>query len=141
MIDRMYEIKNLKYECVYSPEVVKEIQELVNEDYSPDECLDFIDQYGEEAFLEHYVNFGAFEYENPKIDLEILIEYYSGFDFLYHHFYGEYKTKQAFIEHYYVELDALPPIIMIDWNSTISYVEKIFDFVPTKKNTFYVLSA
>lgn len=139
-MNEIYEIKNMKYEMVYSPEVVEEIKEWVSIDHSAEDCLDFVDRYGEEAFLEHYEAYVDFDQDYPTIDLDILFDYYSGFDYLYLSFYGEYSSIQAFIEHYYIELDALPPIIMIDWEQTISQVEKLFDFIPTKKNTIYVLA-
>jgi len=137
--NRMYEIVNMKYECVYSPEVVERLKELVEIDYPAEECLDFIDKYGEKDFLEYYDYFVDFESDFKYVNTQLLIDYYSGFSFLYLDFYGEYKTKESFIETYYL-LENLPPVISIDWEKTFNYVKELFDFIPSGKdqNSFYI---
>ena len=135
-MNRMFEIKNLKYECVYSPIIVKRIKELMEIDYPVDDCLDFVDLYGEKDFLDYYDLFVDFQHEYRKINVNTLIEYYSGFSFLDLEFYGEYKTERDFIEQYY-EIN-LAPVIIIDWDQTINQVKKLFDFIPSTSKTFYI---
>lgn len=138
MIERMYEIKNMTYECVYSPQVVERIKELVETDYPVENCLDFIDSYGEQDFFNYYDLFVDFELDFKSIDTGVLIDFYSGFSFLDLEFMGEYSDEKSFIRKYYNELDILPPVISIDWEETIQQVKKFFDFVPSKKQTFYI---
>jgi hypothetical protein len=137
MIERMYEIKNMKYECVYSLEVVERIQELAESDYSVDDCLDFIDKYGEEEFFQYYDLLVDFEEDCKNVDTSILIDYYSGFSFLDQEYYGEYPCEQSFIEKYY-EVEDFPSVVTIDWDKTINQVKQLFDFIPTGKQSLYV---
>jgi hypothetical protein len=137
MMERLYEIKNMKYECVYSPEVVERMRELVEIDYPAEDCLDFIDNYGEQEFLDYYDLFVDFESDCKNVNTQVLIDYYSGFSFLDLEYYGEFPTQQSFIQMYY-ELERLPDIIIIDWEETIKYVKQLFDFVPSNKNSFYI---
>lgn len=136
-MERLYEIKNMKYECVYSPEVVERMRELVEIDYPAEDCLDFIDKYGEQEFLDYYDLFVDFEKDCKNVNTQVLIDYYSGFSFLDLEYYGEFPTQQSFIQMYY-ELERLPDIIIIDWEETIKYVKQLFDFVPSNKNSFYI---
>jgi hypothetical protein len=138
MMERMYEIKNMKYESVYSPEVVERMKELSEIDYPIDDCLDFIDKYGEEEFLEYYDLLVDFEHDFRNVETQVLIDYYSGFSFLDLEYYGEFPSEKAFIEMYYPELDGLPAVLIIDWESTIRYVQELFDFVPSGKNAFHI---
>lgn len=135
--NRMFEICDMKYECVYSPESVERLKELVEADYCAEDCLDFIDKYGEQDFLEYYDLFIDFQEDVRYVNTQILIDYYSGFSFLDLEFYGEYKTQESFIERYY-ELDTLPPVIIIDWEKTFGYIKELFDFIPTDNNSFYI---
>lgn len=122
----------VNYEQVFPPKVIKKIQELFDIDVSTEEILEFIDRFGEDDFLEYYDDFTDFDREfGGYVDIETLIEFYSGLSFLDLEFYGVYTSQVDFIEKYY-EID-LPPVIIINWEETISYVSKLFDLVPCKK--------
>jgi hypothetical protein len=119
----------VNYEQVFSPKVIEKIQELFDIDVSTEEILEFIDKFGEDDFLQYYDDYIDFDHEVGKyVNIEKLIDFYSGLSFLDLEFYGKYTSQVEFIERYY-ELD-LPPVIIIDWEQTTSYVSKLFDFVP-----------
>ena len=119
----------VNYEQVFSPQVIEKIQELFDIDVSTEECLEFIDKFGEDDFLQYYDDYIDFDHEVGKyVNIETLIDFYSGLSFLDLEFYGRYTSQVDFIEKYY-KLD-LPPVIIIDWEQTTSYVSNLFDFVP-----------
>jgi hypothetical protein len=136
----MIETHNMHYEMIYSPDVVERLKELVEADYSAKDCLDFIDNYGEEDFLEYYDILVEFESDHKSVNIQTLINYYSNFSFLDLEFMGEYPSERSFIEYYYCEIDRLSPLIIIDWQETISRVKKLFDFVPTNSGFFYIFA-
>jgi hypothetical protein len=122
-------LQMVNYEQVFSPQVIEKIQELFDIDVSTEECLEFIDKFGEDDFLQYYDDYIDFDNELGKyVNIETLIDFYSGLSFLDLDFYGKYTSQVDFIEKHY-ELD-LPPVIIIDWQQTTSYVSKLFDFVP-----------
>ena len=121
-------LQMVNYEQVFSPQVIEKIKELFDIDVSTEDCLEFIDRFGQDDFLQYYDDFIDFDNEVGKyVNIETLIDFYSGLSFLDLEFYGKYTSQADFIEKYY-ELD-LPPVIIIDWEQTTSYVSKLFDFV------------
>ena len=129
-------LQMINYEQVFSPQVIEKIQELFDIDVSTEDCLEFIDKFGEDDFLQYYDDYIDFDDEVGKyVNIQTLIDFYSGLSFLDLEFYGRYTSQVDFIEKYY-EID-LPPVIIIDWEQTTSYVSKLFDFVPYKDG-YYV---
>ena len=51
--DLLYTInKKLQYEAIFSSPVIEKIQELFDIDVSTEECLEFIERFGENEFLD-----------------------------------------------------------------------------------------
>ena len=92
----------VNYEQVFSPQVIEKIQELFDIDVSTEECLEFIDKFGEDDFLQYYDDYIDFDHEVGKyVNIETLIDFYSGLSFLDLEFYGKYTSQVDFIEKYY----------------------------------------
>jgi hypothetical protein len=128
--------KDLQYEMIFSPQVIQKIEELFDIDVSTEECLEFISKFGEQEFLDHFEDLIDFEYEFKFVNIQTLIDFYSGLSFLDLDFYGQFPSRREFIEMHYC-LDDMDSVIIIDWNQTISQVSEIFDFIPSDDG-FYV---
>ena len=128
----------MTYEEIYSQKVVDKINDLAIDGFSPVSSINFIDKFGEDTFLEYYEDLIDFKEENPSIDVNILIEYYSGFDFLDDDFYGEFKSATEFASSF-CYVDDISSYIVIDWIDTIQNLKEEFDFIPTKKQTVYII--
>lgn len=127
----------MNYEQIFSPKVLEKIQELSDIDVSVEECLEFIDRFGEQDFLEYYESYVDFESDFKFVNIQTLIDFYSGLSFLDLEFCGEFLSQKHFIEMYYNIY--LSSVISIDWGQTILNVSKVFDFIPYE-NSFYIFS-
>lgn len=127
----------MNYEQIFSPKVVEKIQELSDIDVSVEECLEFIDRFGEQDFLEYYESYVDFESDFKFVNIQTLIDFYSGLSFLDLEFYGEFPSQKHFIEMYYNIY--LSPVISVDWDQTVLNASKFFDFIPYKDG-FYIFN-
>lgn len=127
----------MNYEQIFSPKVVEKIQELSDTDVSVEECLEFIDRFGEQDFLEYYESYVDFESDFKFVNIQTLIDFYSGLSFLDLEFHGEFPSQKHFIEMYYNIY--LSSVISVDWDQTILNVSKFFDFIPYKDG-FYIFN-
>jgi hypothetical protein len=130
-------LQMVNYEQVFSPQVIEKIQELFDIDVSTEECLEFIDKFGEQDFLQYYDKFVEFDHLFGKnVNIDILIDFYSGLSFLDLFFYGKYSSREFFIEEIFG--GGVNEIIAIDWQQTIANASKLYDFIPTPTNEYYI---
>ena len=109
------------YKEVLNAETVEKIDELLDEQYSLEDMLEFIDEYNEQdfvSFYEEYVRCGeAIGYDavdalieemGSVCDVEDCDERYQGC----------YENAADFAEEFYSDLYDLPCAIVVDWEAT-----------------------
>ena len=120
--------------------VVEKIDELLDENYDLDAMLTFIDEYNEEAFVEHYEEYvrcgEAIGYEAvDALASESGIDYITNCDERYQ---GCYYSAADFAEEYYMNtmcLD-LPTGIVVDWEATWD-TSLYYDFTACNDGSVY----
>lgn len=128
-MDKFIGLNGMNYETLYSQEVIERMHDYNEADYCSDDCLAFIDKYGEADFLQYYDDYLDFDDLYGRIlDLDELVSYFSGFHFLHTVFYGAYESPQDFaIKHY--GLEELPQFLWIDWDISIDNLKDVYEIV------------
>jgi hypothetical protein len=111
---------------------VEFINELLEESYAKDDIYDFINEHGEDDFVnyyEEYVGFGE-EYCYEAVDAFIAA---FGIDCLSHFsdaYRGSWDSEAEFAEQFVddIEGNVIPSYIVVDWEATWNYNLK-YDFV------------
>jgi hypothetical protein len=128
-MDKFIGLNGMNYEMLYSQDVIERMKDYNEADYCSDDCLAFIDKYGEADFLQYYDDYLDFDDLYGRIlDLDELVSYFSGFHFLHTVFYGAYESPQDFaIKHY--GLEELPQFLWIDWDISIDNLKDDYEIV------------
>lgn len=111
-------------------ETVDFISDLVEQNYSKEDIYNFIEQYGQDNFLnyyEEYVEIGE-DYSYGAIDAfieEFGIENLSSFQDAYR---GQYDNKGQFTEEYVNDCYCvdLPAFLVIDWEESFDSLDFVF---------------
>ena len=109
------------YKEMLNAATVEKIDELVDEQYSLEDMLTFIDEYNERAFInnyEEYVRCGeAIGYEAvDALASEMGIDYITDCDERYQ---GHYQNEADFAESFTYEIHGeVPSYIVVDWEAT-----------------------
>jgi hypothetical protein len=128
-MDKFMGLNGTHYEMLYSQEVIERMKDYDDADYCSDDCLAFIDKYGEADFLEYYDDYLDFdELYGHVLDLDELVSYFSGFHFLHIPFYGFYESPQDFAIKYY-GIEDLPSFLWIDWDISIDNLKDVYEIV------------
>ncbi len=126
------------YQEMLNAETVEKIDELLDEQYSLEDMLTFIDEYNERAFInnyEEYVRCGeAIGYEAvDALASEMGIDYITDCDERYQ---GHYHSEADFAEEFYSELYEVPSALVIDWQATWD-TSLYYDFTACNDGTSY----
>jgi hypothetical protein len=128
-ISKFIGLNGMNYETLYSQEVIDRMKEYEEVDYCSDDCLTFIDKFGEEDFLTYYDDYLNFnEIYGHILDLDELVSYFSGFSFLHTVFYGAFESPQDFVIKHF-GLEELPHFLWIDWDITIDNVKDDYEII------------
>jgi len=109
------------YKETLNTETVEKIDELLDEQYSLEDMLEFIDVHNEDDFVvyyEEYVRCGeAIGYEAVDALIEAMgsVCVVEDCDERYQ---GHYHNEAEFAEEYYSELYDVPTALVVDWQST-----------------------
>lgn len=109
------------YKEMLNTETVEKIDELLDEQYSLEDMLEFIDNYNEAAFVEHYEEYvrcgEAIGYEAvDALASEMGIDNIADCDERYQ---GHYHNEAEFAEEYTNEIyGEVPSYIVVDWQAT-----------------------
>ena len=124
----------VNYKEIFSAEVIKKVDELVEDNYALDDILEFIDNYSETDFISYYEDYVRVG-ENVGYDVvDAFVKYHGDICYVENAedaFRGVYYDEETFAEEYYNEIyGELPAFLVIDWEATwkqsLSYD---FDFV------------
>jgi hypothetical protein len=138
-MDKFMGLNGMNYETLYSQEVIERMKEYNEADYCSDDCLVFIDKYGEADFLQYYDDYLDFDdLYGSQLDLDELVSYFSGFSFLHTVFYGVYDSPQDFAVKFY-KLEELPVFLYIDWDISIDNLKDQYEFVFNNKNQNFLV--
>ena len=109
------------YKETLSIDTVEKIDELIDDQYSLEDILEFIDAHSEEDFVsyyEEYVRCGeAIGYEAVDALIEEMgdVSYIENCDEKYR---GEYESTADFAEEFYSEMYDVPAALVVDWEAT-----------------------
>ena len=109
------------YKEMLNAETVEKIDELLDEQYSLEDMLEFIDEYNEAAFVEHYEEYvrcgEAIGYDAvDALASEMGIDNIEDCDERYQ---GHYHNEAEFAEEYYNEVyGEVPSFLVVDWDAT-----------------------
>jgi hypothetical protein len=110
---------------------VEYIESLVSDNYSDDDIYQFINEYGEDDFVnfyEEYVRYGE-DYSYDAVDIfieEFGIENISSFEDSYR---GCYESKGAFTESFVNDCYCvdIPAFLVIDWEESFDSLDFIYN--------------
>ena len=138
-MDKFMGLNGTHYEMLYSQEVIERMKDYDDADYCSDDCLVFIDKYGEADFLQYYDDYLDFDdLYGSQLDLDELVSYFSGFSFLHTTFYRVYDSPQDFAVKFY-KLQELPVFLYIDWDISIDSLKDQYEFVFNNKNQNFLV--
>jgi hypothetical protein len=127
------------YKETLNAATVEKIDELLDEQYSLEDILEFIDEHNEEdfvSFYEEYVRCGeAIGYEA----VDALIEEMGSLccvEDCDERYQGCYNDEADFAEEFYSDLYDLPCAIVVDWQATWDTALR-YDFTSCRDNTSY----
>lgn len=109
------------YKEMLNTETVEKIDELKDENYALEDMLEFIDEYNEKAFVEHYEEYvrcgEAIGYEAvDALASDMGIDYITDCDERYQ---GHYHNEAEFAEEFYNEVyGEVPSFLVVDWDAT-----------------------
>jgi hypothetical protein len=124
----------VNYKEIFSAEVIKKVDELVEDNYALDDILEFIDNYSETDFISYYEDYVRVG-ENVGYDVvDAFVKYHGDICYVENvedAFRGVYYDEETFAEEYYSDVyGEVPAFLVIDWEATwkqsLSYD---FDFV------------
>ena len=107
----------------YPANVQQKIDELVAENFYIDDIVEFIDEHGNDDFLNHYdtyvelgedYNYGAVDafIEEFGIDLLSVDNFQDSYE-------GQYDSEAQFAEEHYDAMGyEIPPFVVVDWQAT-----------------------
>jgi hypothetical protein len=108
------------YKEIFNEEVANKIDEFVDDCYSLQDILDFIDANSEDDFLHYYEEYVT-QGENLGYDVvDAFVEEF-GLDCVEDaekSYYGEFRTEAEFAEEFTSDQYDIPPFVVIDWHET-----------------------
>lgn len=123
------------YKEIFAAETVKQIDELLDEQYALDDILEFIDENSEEDFVNHYVDY-VDAGENIGYDVvDAFIKYHGDVSYVNYvsdAFRGTYDSEADFAEEWVSDCMGLeiPAFVVVDWEATWNQnLRYDFDFV------------
>ncbi len=108
------------YKQIFTEEVANKIDEFVDDCYSLQDILDFIDANSEEDFLNYYEEYVT-QGENLGYDVvDAFVEEFglSDVEHAEEAYVGEYRSEADFAEEYTSEQYNIPDFVVIDWEAT-----------------------
>jgi hypothetical protein len=111
------------YKEIFSEEVANKIDEFVDDCYSLQDILDFIDANSEEDFLNYYEEYVE-QGENLGYDVvDAFVEEFglSDVENTEKAYVGEYHSKAEFAEEFTSEQYDIPDFVVIDWQATFDH--------------------
>jgi hypothetical protein len=109
------------YKEMLNAETVEKIEELKDENYALEDMLEFIDEYNEKAFVEHYeeyvrcgeaIGYEAVDALASEMGIDCIVdcdERYQG------HYHNEAEFAEEFTNEIYGEV---PSYLVVDWQAT-----------------------
>ena len=100
------------------------IEELLLDNYCLDSILEFIDQYDEQKFIDHYETYVALGEQYSYEAVDAFIDYYEDLTLLEKFkdaYMGCYETVEEFSKEYYNENYFIPSHFYMDWSKTWEY--------------------
>ena len=106
------------------------ISELVEDSYAVDDIYEFIAEYGESNFVEHYENYVQFGESHSYGAVDTFIEEF-GIDNLQSFedaFRGQWNSKAEYAENYVSDCYSfeMPGFIEIDWDTTFENLDCVY---------------
>ena len=108
------------YKEIFNEEVANKIDEFVDDCYSLQDILDFIDANSEDDFLNYYEEYVT-QGENLGYDIvDAFVEEFglSDVENTEKSYVGDYRSEAEFAEEFTSEQYDIPPFVVIDWHET-----------------------
>jgi hypothetical protein len=108
------------YKEIFHEEIANKIDEFVDDCYSLQDILEFIDANSEEDFLHYYEDYVT-QGENLGYDVvDAFVEEFglSDVENAEEAYVGEYRSEAEFAEEYTSEQYDIPSFIVVDWQET-----------------------
>jgi hypothetical protein len=106
------------------------ISELVEDSYAVDDIHEFIAEYGESNFVEHYENYVQFGESHSYEAVDAFIEEFGidNFQSFEDAYRGEWNSKAEYAENYVSDCYSfeLPGFIEIDWDTTFENLDCVY---------------
>ena len=130
-----YEVIKVKHQMTATQVELKTetqefISELVENNYHDEDIYDFIEQYGEDKFVEFYEDYCELgeEYNYEAVDAfieEFGIQSLGGFEDAYQ---GEWSSKGQYAENYVTDCYTtdLPGFVEVDWEATFDNMDCVY---------------
>ncbi len=106
------------------------ISELVEDSYAVDDIYEFIAEYGESNFVEHYENYVQFGESHSYEAVDIFIDEFGidniqSFEDAYR---GVWESKADYAENYVTDCHSieLPGFLEIDWENTFDNLDCVY---------------
>ena len=124
----------VNYKEIFSAEVVKKVDELVEDNYALDDILAFIDANSEADFISYYEEYVSAG-ENIGYDVvDAFVKYHGSMcyvEYVEDAFRSAYYDEETFAEEFYNDVyGEVPSILVVDWKAvwdqTLSYD---YDFI------------
>jgi hypothetical protein len=108
------------YKEIFNEEVANKIDEFVDDCYSLQDILEFIDANSEEDFLNYYEEYVT-QGENLGYDVvDAFVEEFglSEVENAENAYVGEYRSEAEFAEEFITEEYSIPDLVVVDWHET-----------------------
>jgi Antirestriction protein (ArdA). len=106
------------------------ISELVGDSYAVDDIYEFIAEYGESNFVEHYENYVQFGESHSYEAVDAFIEEFGidNFQSFEDAYRGEWNSKAEYAENYVTDCYSIdhPGFLEIDWEATFDNLDCVY---------------
>jgi len=106
------------------------ISELVGDSYAVDDIYEFIAEYGESNFVEHYENYVQFGESHSYEAVDAFIEEFGidNFQSFEDAYRGEWNSKAEYAENYVTDCYSIdhPGFLEIDWDATFENLDCVY---------------
>lgn len=106
------------------------ISELVEDSYAVDDIYEFIAEYGESNFVEHYENYVQFGESHSYEAVDAFIEEFGidNFQSFEDAYRGEWNSKAEYAENYVTDCYSIdhPGFLEIDWDATFENLDCVY---------------
>lgn len=120
----------VNYKEVFSEETIDKIDELLEDNYSLDDILEFIDVNSEGDFIAYYEEYVTFGEEHSYDAVDAFIDEFgfadlSSFEDAYQ---GEYGSKAEYVENYVTDCYCvdMPAFLEIDWEASFDNMDVVY---------------